>query len=124
MTGALPRAALDILVQDQRVWVALEREGGPPTGLLAAGEIGPHFHLHAVDVAPAHRRRGHGAALIEAACGFARWAFYPAVTAVVPDAALAFMRGRDFLALDGARLDGPLAALAHDRGGTAMARTL
>jgi ribosomal-protein-alanine N-acetyltransferase len=55
-----------------RLWVARETGGRPPVGFLLAWLLGGDLEILTVAVAPAQRRVGVGAALVEAATAEAR----------------------------------------------------
>ena len=66
-------------VRTDRLWVAAD-EVDRPVGFALAGSVGDNAHLDELDVHPAHGRRGLGAALVEAVCGWARASGYRAIT--------------------------------------------
>ncbi|MFN3688494.1 GNAT family N-acetyltransferase [Salinarimonas sp.] len=113
------RAVLDLCRAGGTLWIAREADGAL-VGLLAAGDLDGAFHIHALAIAPAHRRRGLASALVARAIDRARWALMPAATLVCErdDAgALALAARTGFVALDESRLGGGLAAaLARDPG--------
>lgn len=80
--SGLPLAALDLCRVAGTLWAGTGRDGRP-VAHLAAGDVDGSLHILALHVAPDHRRHGLGTALLAAALGHARWAFYPAASAAV-----------------------------------------
>ena len=76
----LDSAVLDLLIGGDRVWVAEVCAHSQPVGFLAAGEVGPTLYVEELSVRLAYQRQGIGHALMTHMIGFARWAFFPAVT--------------------------------------------
>jgi len=99
---------------DARLWVAVERDEGPPIGFALACELGGGAHLDELDVLPEHGRRGVGAALVETVCAWARARRLPSLTLStmrdIPWNA-PFYRALGFRALDGAALPPALRGL-------------
>lgn len=56
--------------------------GDPPVGFARLEEVAGGAHLEQLSVHPKHVRRGHGRALVRAACDWARRAGYAEVTLV------------------------------------------
>lgn len=56
--------------------------GDPPVGFARIEEVDGLAHLEQLSVHPDHWHRGHGTALIEAACAWAAASGYPAVTLI------------------------------------------
>lgn len=61
------------------VFVAAD-ESDMPVGFALTGFLDRALHIHELDVAPAHARRGLGRRLVEQACAFAKAEGAPAVT--------------------------------------------
>ena len=61
--------------------VLVAADGGDvPVGFTLAGFLDRALHIHELDVAPAHGRRGLGRRLVDAACAFAKTEGAPAIT--------------------------------------------
>lgn len=119
LAPGIERAVLDLCRAGGTLWVAREGDGAV-VGLVAAGDLDGAFHLHALAVDSAHRRRGLASALVARAIERARWALMPAATLVLDrtDASAVALAARlGFVALDSRRLSPGLAAsVARDAG--------
>jgi GNAT superfamily N-acetyltransferase len=88
LAGQAPETVLDETTSDEafreaqrqnRLWVALA--DGAPVGFAHVVVLEPRAaHLEEIDVHPAHGRRGLGARLVEAVCGWANAQGYRHVT--------------------------------------------
>jgi GNAT superfamily N-acetyltransferase len=74
-----PIESLRVGVNTDRLWVAAD-EVDQPVGFALASVVGDNAHLDELDVHPAHGRRGLGAALVAAACEWAKSSGYRAIT--------------------------------------------
>jgi GNAT superfamily N-acetyltransferase len=78
-TIVTPVEAFQAGLDEQRLWVAVDRNG-QLLGFALASVVGGNAHLDELDVLPEQGRRGIGSALVETVCQWARRSGFAAIT--------------------------------------------